>query len=151
MDIVSPEKRSKMMSGIRSKDTKPEIKIRKALYSRGYRYRLHSNKVHGKPDIIMKKYNAVIFIHGCFWHGHDCPLFRLPKTRTTFWENKINSNKERDSNVFSLLREEGWRIATIWECSMRGRGKMEIDELMDRLIEWIDSDEETLTLSGNQK
>lgn len=150
MDIVSPEKRSSMMSGIRGKDTKPEIKIRKALYSRGYKYRLHSAKVHGKPDIIMKKYNAVIFVHGCFWHGHDCSLFRLPKTRTEFWGNKINGNRERDKTVSALLREEGWRVATIWECSMKGRGKMEFDDLMNRLTKWIESDEETLTLSGKQ-
>jgi DNA mismatch endonuclease (patch repair protein) len=93
MDIVSKEKRSSMMSGIRSKNTKPEMQIRKTLYSRGYRYRLHSSVIPGKPDIIMRKYNAVIFIHGCFWHGHNCKLFRLPKTRTEFWENKINTNR----------------------------------------------------------
>ena len=124
------------------------MRIRKALYSRGYRYRLHSTKVYGKPDIIMKKYNAVIFIHGCFWHGHNCSLFRLPKTRTEFWKNKIEGNRNRDKNVCSRLREEGWRIVTIWGCAMRGKGKMDFEKLMDRLTEWIDSDEETLVLSG---
>lgn len=150
MDVVSREKRSSMMSGIRSKDTKPEMKIRKALYSRGYRYRLHSSKIQGKPDIIMRKYNAVIFIHGCFWHGHNCKLFRLPKTRTAFWENKINTNRERDRKVVSILQKDGWRIAVIWECSMRGKGKMDFEDIMDRLTEWIESDRRTLTLTGEE-
>jgi len=136
------------MSGIRSKNTKPEMRIRKALYARGYRYRLHSTKVYGKPDIIMKKHNAIIFIHGCFWHGHSCSLFRLPKTRTEFWETKIEGNRERDSKVRSRLREEGWRVATVWEYAMRGKGKMDFEELIDKLTEWIDSDKETLMLSG---
>lgn len=150
MDIVSREKRSSMMSGIRSKDTKPEMKIRKALYSRGYRYRLHSSKIHGKPDIIMRKYNAVIFIHGCFWHGHNCKLFRLPKTRTAFWGNKINTNRKRDRQVISMLQKDGWRIAVIWECSMRGKGKMNFEDMMDRLTDWIESDSMALTLTGEE-
>lgn len=150
MDIVSREKRSSMMSGIRSKDTKPEMIIRKALYARGYRYRLHSSKVQGKPDIIMRKYNAVIFIHGCFWHGHDCKLFRLPKTRTAFWENKIGTNQKRDREVISTLQKEGWRIAVIWECAMRGKGKMDFENMMDILTEWIESDSKKLELRGEQ-
>ena len=139
-----------MMSGIRSKDTKPEMIIRKALYARGYRYRLHSSKVQGKPDIIMRKYNAVIFIHGCFWHGHDCKLFRLPKTRTAFWENKIGTNQKRDREVISTLQKEGWRIAVIWECAMRGKGKMDFENMMDILTEWIESDSKKLELRGEQ-
>ena len=150
MDIVSPEKRSRMMSGIHSKNTKPEMRIRQALHARGFRYRIHSPEVYGKPDIIMKKHNAIIFIHGCFWHGHDCPLFRLPKTRTEFWQKKIDTNRERDKKVYSRLRDEGWRIAIIWECSMRGKGKMDFLTLVDILAEWIESDQETLTLHGEK-
>ena len=150
MDIVSQEKRSSMMSSIHSKNTKPEMRIRKALYSRGYRYRLHSSTILGKPDIVMRKYNAVIFIHGCFWHGHDCKLFRLPKTRTEFWENKITANRERDSKVMSILQKDGWRIAVIWECAMRGKGKMDFEDIMDSLTDWIESDSKTLILRGEK-
>ncbi len=138
------------MSGIHSKNTKPEIRIRKALYARGYRYRLHSSKVFGKPDIVLRKHNAVIFVHGCFWHGHDCPLFRLPKTRTEFWKNKINGNRKHDKKVYSRLKEDGWRIATIWECSMRGKWQMDFKELIEKLTEWIESDKTSLELSGKQ-
>ena len=96
VDVVSKEKRSKMMSGIRYKDTKPEIIIRKALHAKGFRYSLHNNKLPGKPDIVLPKYNAIIFIHGCFWHQHNCHLFKWPSTRPEFWQNKISGNKERD-------------------------------------------------------
>jgi DNA mismatch endonuclease, patch repair protein len=148
MDIVSPEKRSEMMSGIRSKDTKPEIIIRKALYALGFRYRLHSRNVPGKPDLVLKKYNAVIFIHGCFWHGHSCHLFKLPKTRTEFWKNKIETNQSRDEKVMKELHESGWRVATVWECALRGKNRMDLENLIDNLAQWLLENEETVTFQG---
>jgi len=148
MDVVSPEKRSEMMSGIRSKDTKPEIIIRKALYKLGFRYRLHSKNVAGRPDMVLKKYNAVIFIHGCFWHGHSCQLFKLPRTRTDFWKDKIGTNRARDAKVRHELRIKNWRIATVWECALKGKGKMQFDDLIGTLALWLQSVEPTITIQG---
>jgi len=148
MDVVSPEKRSQMMAGIRSKDTKPEIIIRKALHARGFRYRLHSKNIPGKPDLVLKKYNAVIFIHGCFWHRHDCHLFKWPSTRKEFWKKKIEGNVERDRKNRKLLQEQGWRIATIWECALKGKTKLDPDVFVDRLSEWILSGGDSITIEG---
>lgn len=150
MDIVSHEKRSEMMAGIRSKNTKPELLIRKALHALGFRYRLHSASIPGKPDMVLKKYNAVIFIHGCFWHGHSCSLFKLPKTRTEFWKNKIDKNRERDDRVIQELKLSGWRIATIWECALRGKDRMDFETLINSISEWVQSDKQSMTIEGNK-
>ena len=107
-DIVDPVTRSWMMSGITAKNTKPELIIRKLLFNSGFRYRLHNRSLKGTPDIVLKKYRAVIFVNGCFWHGHNCHLFRLPKSRTDFWKTKIQSNSERDTRNRKLLAKEGW-------------------------------------------
>lgn len=148
MDIVGPEKRSEMMSGIRSKDTKPEIIIRKALYALGFRYRLHNKNIIGKPDLVLKKHNVLIFINGCFWHGHNCHLFKLPKTRTDFWENKIKTNQKRDKKVLTELGKSGWRIAIIWECAIKGKTKMNIDNLVVDLSEWIKTKNSAIIFQG---
>jgi len=150
MDIVSREKRSEMMAGIRSKNTKPELMIRKALHVLGFRYRLHSTSIPGKPDMVLKKYNAVIFIHRCFWHGHSCLLFRLPKTRTEFWKSKIDNNRERDEKIMQELKLSGWRIATIWECALRGKGRMDFETLVNNISEWIQSDKKFMAIEGNK-
>jgi len=115
-DIVSKKKRSQMMAGIKGKNTKPEVAIRKALFSKGYRYRLHKKSLPGKPDLVLAKYNTVIFIHGCFWHRHGCHLFKWPSTRPEFWKDKINGNKARDLKHFKELSELKWRVLVIWEC-----------------------------------
>ena len=109
-----------MMAGIRGRNTRPELVIRKALHARGFRYRLHVAGLPGKPDIVLPRFRAVIFVHGCFWHGHDCPLFRLPATRSEFWEAKISRNRERDREVLGALKTTGWRCLTVWECAIRG-------------------------------
>lgn len=140
MDIVSSEKRSQMMAGIKAKNTVPEMLIRKRLHSLGYRYRLHGTILPGKPDMILKKYNAVIFVNGCFWHGHDCHLFKLPKTRTEFWQNKIEENRKRDKKVLDELLNLGWRVAIIWECALKGKNKLDFNALVDKLSGWIQSD-----------
>ena len=108
------------MSRIKGKDTKPEILVRKFLFSKGFRYRLHSKKLPGKPDIIFPKYKTVIFIHGCFWHGHEnCKYSALPKTRTEWWQKKIETNRINDQKSLALLKKDGWSIITIWTCQLK--------------------------------
>jgi len=107
------------MSRIRSKDTKPELIVRKYLFSKGFRYKLHDKKLPGKPDIVLPKYKTVIFVHGCFWHGHNgCKYFVVPKTRTEWWLEKITNNQNKDSTAEKKLRTEGWNIITVWECEL---------------------------------
>ena len=136
-DIVNSKKRSQMMSGIRNKNTGPEILIRKNLHSRGFRYRLHGNKLPGKPDIILPRYRAVIFVNGCFWHGHECHLFKWPQTRKTFWENKISDNKLRDKKNITALIKEDWRVAVVWECALRGKTRLELLDVISTIEQWI--------------
>lgn len=128
------------MSGIRGKDTKPEILIRKALHSRGFRYRLHASYLPGKPDLVFPRYQAAIFIHGCFWHGHDCKFFKLPATRPDFWENKINNNRIRDSRQLDMLHVKGWRTLVVWECMTRKGASMPFDMLIDCIEHWLKTD-----------
>ncbi len=120
-DIVDPATRSRMMAGIRSGNTKPERIIRQGLHRLGFRFRLHRRDLPGRPDIVLPRWGAVIFTHGCFWHGHDCELFRWPRTRPDFWKAKIEGNRARDARDRSALAGEGWRVLTIWECALRGR------------------------------
>ncbi len=136
------------MSGIRGKNTKPELLIRKALHARGFRYRLHCD-LPGKPDICLPKHRAVIFVHGCFWHGHGCHLFKWPKTRPEFWRAKIGRNCEVDRAAEERLGEAGWRVATIWECSLKGKSRLNLDDVVERCADWLISDRERLMLRGN--
>ena len=125
-DIVSPAKRSRMMAGIKGKDTKPEIYMRQLLHANGYRFRLHRKDLPGRPDIVLPKYKTVIFVQGCFWHGHeDCHLFRLPKSRTEFWEEKIDGNRKRDRKKLEALLELDWRVLWIWECALKGKTQID--------------------------
>ena len=120
MDVHSKETRSFNMSRIKGKNTKPEILVRKYLFSQGLRYRLYSKKLPGRPDIVLQKYHTVIFIHGCFWHGYEgCRYFVVPKTRTEWWLNKINTNRENDRKNCELLKEMKWNVITVWECSLK--------------------------------
>jgi DNA mismatch endonuclease (patch repair protein) len=144
-DIVSPEKRSRMMAGIGPKNTRPEMIIRKELHARGYRYRLHVTDLPGKPDLVFPKYHAVIFVHGCFWHGHGCRLFKWPSTRTRFWQDKIENNRHNDRKVIKRLSSEGWRVCIVWECALRGRGKKP-EILGDRIAGWLHNEEPLLEL-----
>lgn len=125
------------MSGIRGKDTKPEMIIRKALHAAGYRYRLHVPNLPGKPDLVFPKHRAVVFIHGCFWHGHNCRYFKIPQTHTEFWQEKINSNIQRDQKQLNELRALGWRILVIWECATRKNGIMQIAMPIDYIMNWL--------------
>jgi DNA mismatch endonuclease (patch repair protein) len=126
-DVHSPEIRSYNMSRIREKDTKPELIVRQFLFNKGFRYRLYDKSLPGKPDVVLPKYKTVIFIHGCFWHGHEgCKYFVIPKTRTDWWLNKINRSRDNDEKVSMLLKEKGWSILTIWECELRDTKRINI-------------------------
>lgn len=120
-DVHSIATRSYNMSRIRSKDTKPEMLVRKYLFSQGFRYRLHDKKLPGKPDIVLPKYKTVIFVHGCFWHGHaNCKYYVVPKTRTDWWLEKINKNLANDKKAIKELKKAGWRVINVWECGFPG-------------------------------
>jgi DNA mismatch endonuclease (patch repair protein) len=134
MDIWDKDKRSECMSKIRSKDTKPELALRKALFARGFRYRANDIKLPGKPDIVLRKYKTVIFLHGCFWHSHEgCKYASIPKTNTKFWVDKITSNAERDKANAEKLAALGWNVLTVWECEIRHKYKHDITPLIDRV------------------
>jgi len=148
MDIVDPATRSRMMSGIRSGNTKPEMLVRRALHKNGFRYRLHDSRIPGKPDLVFPKYHAVLFVHGCFWHGHDCPLFRMPETRNDFWEGKIRKNRERDAVILKNLEDVGWRPGIVWECALKGKYRIGVEETVTRIIFWLGSDRTGLEIRG---
>ena len=119
-DIFSSEKRSKIMASIKNKGTKPEVYLRKALFGLGYRYKLNVKTLPGTPDIVLPKFKTVIFVHGCFWHGHkNCPKAIKPKSNISFWEDKINKNKHRDQNTNTVLQKMGWNVLIVWDCELR--------------------------------
>ena len=136
-DIVSRAKRSEMMSGIRGKDTRPELIIRCGLFRRGFRFRVHVTNLPGKPDIVLAKYKAVILVNGCFWHGHECSLFKWPSSRVDFWRNKIEANKKHDIELLGLLKARRWRILVVWECATKGREKWPAEKLLDAIEKWV--------------
>lgn len=147
VDVMSAEKRSALMSSIGAKDTAPEIAVRRYLWQSGFRYRLHDTKLPGKPDLILPKWHAVIFVHGCFWHQHEgCPYFRVPATRTEFWVEKLRRNKQRDEVVMVSLLEEGWRVAVVWECAVRAN----VESGGDLLIEWLRHGSEPIQVWGDK-
>lgn len=121
-DKFSKEKRSIIMSHIPGKETKPEVLVRKLLFAKGLRYRKNVKSLRGKPDIVLPKYRTAVFIHGCFWHGHEgCPKAKLPDTRREFWEKKISENMNRDKADIDTLKKENWKIITIWQCEINNR------------------------------
>lgn len=129
-----------MMAGIGPANTKPEMMIRRGLHALGWRYRLHVKHLPGKPDLVFPRRRAVIFVHGCFWHGHDCALFRWPSTREEFWRNKITGNVARDARCRQQLLEMGWRILDVWECALRGRGRMPAEEVLARCAAFLEGE-----------
>ena len=137
------------MASVRAKNTAPELLLRRALHGRGFRYRTHVTTLPGKPDIVLPRYRATVLVHGCFWHGHDCPLFRLPATRREFWHAKIRRNQQRDAQVHEALLIAGWRCLTVWECALRGAQKLEFGQFIDHVSEWIKSSETTREIRGS--
>lgn len=134
-DIFPKNKRSEIMAKISGKESKPEIIVRKYLFTNGYRYRKNDKRFPGKPDIVLPKYKTVIFIHGCFWHGHDCKASKLPETRMDFWKEKIKGNKERDIKNKEKLQLLGWKVIIIWQCSLINKDKRQetFSELINKL------------------
>ena len=149
-DIVTGAVRSRIMASIGGKNTKPELMIRSALHKRGFRFRLHRKDLPGKPDLVFAGRGAVIFVHGCFWHGHDCHLFRWPKSREEFWRDKIGKNIERDRRQYQALVDAGWRIGTVWECALKGKARLPFDSVIDQCAVWLKSDAGTLEVSGDK-
>jgi DNA mismatch endonuclease, patch repair protein len=148
-DIVTPEVRSRMMSGIRGRNTKPELVVRSGLHRMGFRYRLHGPKLPGKPDLVFPGRRAVIEVRGCFWHGHACHLFRWPGSREAFWREKIAGNVQRDLRNRELLLEQGWRVAEIWECQLKGRERRPAEEVLARLAEFLEGEEQLCVIGGD--
>lgn len=147
-DVHDRATRSRNMAAIKGKNTKPELIIRKGLHARGFRFRLHERKLPGRPDLVLPKHHAVIFINGCFWHGHDCALFKWPGTRQEFWKAKIGANVARDQKNLSAIDDAGWRRAIVWECALKGPGRKDADLLLDQLAAWLRSEELLLALGG---
>lgn len=137
-DVVDVATRSRMMAGIRSCKTKPEIKVRKALHALGFRFSQSNYGLAGKPDIILPRWKVVVFVHGCFWHWHGCELSSLPGSNEEFWFDKLSKNKKRDSRVSMQLMEAGWRVVTIWECVLRGKkAEKKFNATMFLVAHWI--------------
>lgn len=139
-DRIDKATRSRTMAAIRSKDTKPEKWVRSELHKRGFRFRLHNKQLPGSPDLVLRKYKAVIFINGCFWHQHqNCKVAHIPETRREFWEKKFARNVARDQKVLYQLKVMGWRAAVVWEC---GLGKKRREDTLGQLITWLHSNNE---------
>lgn len=134
-DCLTPEQRHKAMAAIHSSSTKPELKLRRALWRLGFRYRINEKHLPGKPDIVLPKHRTAIFVHGCFWHGHiDCKNYTVPKTNTEFWVAKVARNQERDQEVWRKLEAKGWSVIIVWECQLK---KAKLEETIDRVAEEI--------------
>lgn len=147
-DVVDAATRSRMMAGIRGRDTKIEVAVRKALHARGLRYRTDVRGLPGRPDIVLSRWKAAILVHGCFWHAHDCGLCRIPATRPDFWREKLEGNAARDRRNEDALHAAGWRVAVVWECALRGKGERALMDVADRLAEWVRGDKPMLELRG---
>lgn len=150
MDVHSPEQRRFNMSRIRGKDTRPEMMVRRWLWANGYRYRLHRKDLPGRPDIVLLKHRAIIFVHGCFWHRHGCQFTTTPESNREFWLAKFSENVNRDKRNISALLEQSWRVMVIWECSLQGKNA--ISKLVaEQIAEFLNSEtrfSETSTLSS---
>lgn len=150
-DVLSPTQRSYCMSRIRGKNTKPERLIRQGLFALGFRYRLHQRNLPGCPDLILSKYRAVIFVHGCLWHGHECELFHWPRTNPVFWRKKITHNRHNDERNLANLRSAGWRTLIIWECAIRGKHRADFPKVIDRVARWLPSQQNKLEIPASNK
>ena len=147
-DVVDSATRSRMMAGIKSAHTRPEMILRRGLHARGLRFRLHAKTLPGKPDLVFPAHRAVIFAHGCFWHGHDCHLFKWPSTRVDFWRAKIERNREVDARVARQLADLGWRRADVWECALKGRTRLPLEAVLDDCARWARTGAGDLDIRG---
>ena len=147
-DIVSSETRSRMMSGIKGKDTRLEMLLRRGLHRAGYRFRTHKKDLPGKPDIVLPRHKAIVQANGCFWHGHDCSLFKVPSTNREKWKEKIDRNRERDQRNRDALEAAGWRVLDVWECSVKGPDRLESLDVIQFVCDWVGSGEVSAELRG---
>jgi DNA mismatch endonuclease, patch repair protein len=148
-DVVDRATRSRMMAGIRGKDTQPELAIRRGLHARGFRFRLHDSRLPGKPDLVFPARRAVIFVHGCFWHCHECHLFKWPSTRVDFWHGKILRNRAKDLETRAALEADGWRYLVIWECALKGRGRRPVNTILRAATAWLQSSKRKAEICGH--
>jgi DNA mismatch endonuclease (patch repair protein) len=137
-----------MMAGIRATNTRPEMILRRGLHHAGFRFRLHVRTLPSKPDLVFPGRRAVLFAHGCFWHGHDCHLFKWPKSRVDFWRAKIERNRVVDARTAEALKAGGWRAGVVWECALKGRSRPAFGDVIDRCAGWLRSDESCLDVRG---
>lgn len=147
-DVHTPEMRSLNMSRVRGRDTKPEMIIRRGLHARGLRFRLQRRDLPGRPDIVLPSRKVALFVHGCFWHGHDCHLFRMPATRSEFWSGKIATNAQRDAAAAEVLTGMGWRVGIVWECAIRGPGRLAPEELIDWIVRFVAGSAQQVEIRG---
>lgn len=150
VDVHGRDARSRNMAAIRGANTGPERRLRQELFAVGLRYRLHDRKLPGRPDLVLKKFGAVIFVHGCFFHGHECEAFRWPETRAAFWRDKIEVNRERDATTIRKLRRQGWRVLVVWECSIRGKTRLPAGKVAARVAAWLRSGRNTGLITGRR-
>lgn len=154
MDLVDQEKRSRMMAGIRGGDTIPELLVRRGLFARGFRHRLGTNYLYkgrrlpGRPDLVYPRHQSVIQVNGCFWHVHGCHMFKWPATREEFWRDKLSGNAARDAWNRSRLESEGWRVLTIWECAIKGKERLPMNEVLQTAANWILYDSQSAEIIG---
>ena len=148
VDITIPEKRSSMMSGIKSKNTRSELLIRKGLHRMGFRYQLHRKDLPGKPDLVFPKHHSVVFINGCFWHAHGCHIFKWPSTRVEFWKEKIGANKIRDERNIQACIAMGWKVLVIWECALKGKFRCNPNEVIHTTANWLLYDSQSAEIIG---
>ncbi len=150
VDIVSPAKRSAMMAGMKNKNTRAEMLIRKGLHHLGFRYQLHRKDLPGKPDMVFPKHRAVIFVNGCFWHAHGCHIFKWPSTRADFWKEKIGGNKIRDERNLAACIDKGWKVLVIWECALKGKIRRNFNEVIHTTANWLLYDPQNAEIQGRQ-
>lgn len=148
VDVVDRSTRSRMMSGIRGKNTSPELVIRSGLHRRGFRYLLHAKDLPGRPDLVFPRFNALVLVHGCFWHRHNCGYFKWPTTRAQFWREKILGNVRRDRKILLAYARDGWRVAIIWECATKNASIEDEILLIDRLQKWLEGKRKRLEITG---
>lgn len=139
-----------MMAGIGPANTQPEMTIRRGLHALGWRYRLHARELPGRPDLVFPARRAVILVHGCFWHGHDCALFRWPSTREEFWRSKLSANVVRDRRVREHLLALGWRVLEVWECTLKGRNRLPEGEVLARCAAFLESGDGFASIGGDR-
>jgi DNA mismatch endonuclease, patch repair protein len=148
-DVLTPQQRRLNMSRIKGKNTKPELMLRRALHAQGFRFRLHHKDLPGRPDLVFPRYRAVILVHGCFWHGHGCPLSKMPATRPDFWATKIGRNRDRDRRVLEGLYASGWRTLVVWECALRGAARLGVENVLEQCAQFVQGqDRNSASLEG---